>query len=190
MAKNLKSVVKEAADKESPQPIQQELDAGVALHRKIANQIEEEYNLAWKFMRPKIEEWYIRLRILNNQKRNKDKVGDNTMFTIMNTLMSALYSDDEFLATFEAREEGDQLRAENLNAVAKYDVTPMQKDILDYEWDWDTLFFGRAPLLLNDFDRLTKTPMPEVLDPLTFLRYVLHQYPGLGAQHVDAVCLL
>src|SRR3990167_2367512 len=166
----LKKIVEDAEQSFSNTPLNDGLDKKVALHKRIVQQVEEEYQIAWKFMYPKITKWYGYLKIYNNKKRKKKEVGDNTMFTIHQTVLSALYGGDELLMNAEAREEGDEPRAENYNALAKYDITPMQKDILDYEWWWDASFFGRAPLLMHDFDPVTKTPKPEVLDPLTTLR--------------------
>jgi len=71
---------------------------------------------------------------------------------------------------FLGREEGDEETAENLNSLAGYDYDEMEKDILDYEWDWDASFFGRGLLLNFEFDRKLKCPTPEVLDPMTWLR--------------------
>jgi len=46
----------------------------------------------------------------------------------------------------------------------------MEKDILDYEWDWDASFFGRGLCLNMEFDRKLKCPVPEIIDPMTWLR--------------------
>jgi hypothetical protein len=54
--------------------------------------------------------------------------------------------------------------------MAMYDYDLMEKDIIDYDWDWDTLFYGKGLLLFNYFDRKDKCPIPQIIDPATFLR--------------------
>jgi hypothetical protein len=48
----------------------------------------------------------------------------------------------------------------------------MEKDELDYDWDWDACFFGRGLALLAEFDRSegVMAPVGEVIDPLMWLR--------------------
>ena len=135
----------------------------------LIKQVETEYQLAWWFMKPKHDEWAVRLKLYNNQKRDKEAVGDPLLFTIHQTVLASLYS-DRLGVEFEGREEGDEETAENLNSLAVYDYDEMQKDELDYEWDWDASFFGRGLCLNNEFDRKIKCPMPEVIDPMTWLR--------------------
>lgn len=132
-------------------------------------QIDSEYKVAYDFMKPKLDEWALRLKLYNNQKRDKQAVGDPLMFTAHQTVLASLYS-DRLSQEFEAREEGDEEVADDLNALAQYDYDYMQKDIIDYEWDWDAAFFGRGLLFFSEFDRDQMTPVPEVIDPMTFLR--------------------
>lgn len=135
----------------------------------LIEQIENEYQIAWELYEPKRAEWLRRLKLYNNQKREKGKVGDPLLFTIFQTVLAALY-EDRLAVIFGGREEGDDDTAENLNGMAEYDYNLMEKDVLDYEWDWDTLFFARGFVLENDFDRELMVPAPEVIDPLVMLR--------------------
>jgi len=137
--------------------------------KSLIDQVEAEYQLAWWFMKPKLDEWAVRLKIYNNQKRDKDTIGDPLLFTIHQTVLASLYS-DRLGVDFLGREAGDEEVAENLNAMAEFDYDEMEKDILDYEWDWDASFFGRGLLLNFEFDRKLKCPAPEVIDPMTWLR--------------------
>ncbi|NQT58693.1 MAG: hypothetical protein HQ557_06895, partial [Bacteroidetes bacterium] len=120
-----------------------------------------------------IEEWNIRLKLYNNQKRDKKAVGDTTLFSIHQTVLASLYV-DQLTVEFGGKEEGDDETAENLDAIAKTDYVDMEKDQIDYDWDWDTLFFGRGLLALHEWERDADNkiflPVPEVLDPLSFLK--------------------
>jgi len=138
------------------------------LHKLILDQVEQEYQLAWSFMRPKRQEWLLRLKLYNNQKRDKNRVGDTLLFSVFQTVFANLY-EDNLGSNFNPREPGDDDRSENLTELAEYDKTIMEKDIHDYEWDFDALFTGKGYSMFTDFDTETKTPIPEVWDPMLIL---------------------
>lgn len=136
---------------------------------KLIEQIQSEYNVAYEYMKPKWDEWGLRLKLYNNQKRDKDKVGDPLLFGIHQTVLASLY-DDRLNCTFGPRERGDVEVADNLTEMAKFDHAEMDKDIFDYMLDFDASFFGRGVYHFSEFDRELKHPIPELLDPMTFLR--------------------
>lgn len=138
-------------------------------YSEAIKQVEDEYKLSYMFMKPKWDEWALRLKLYNNQKRDKSAVGDPLLFTIHQTILASLY-DDRLSVSFDPREEGDVEVSENLDSLAEYDYDEMEKDVIDYEWDWDTTFFGRGLCMLMEFNREMKCPIPEVWDPMTTLR--------------------
>lgn len=139
----------------------------------LAKQIQTEYTLAFKHQKPKKDEWEVRLKLYNNQRKDKKSVGDTTLFTIQQTIVASLYI-DRLMVEFGGREEGDEETAENLNAMAEHDYEDMEKDELDYDWIWDACFFGRGLVsqeeYIRDPDKGVYLPIPHVLDPITFLR--------------------
>ncbi len=135
----------------------------------LLKQIEKEHKEAHEFMIPKMEEWRRRLQLFNNQKKSPKQIGEPLMFSIFQTILASLY-DDKLGTNFLGREEGDEEVAENLNLMAEYDYDQMDMNVVLYDWTWDTCFFGRGLVLLNEFDRRDMHPVPEVIDPLTFLR--------------------
>lgn len=141
------------------------------MKKKILHQVETEFQLCFDYNQAKRGEGSRRLKLYNNQKRDQSKVGDPLLFTVFNTVLSSLY-EDRLGVRFEGREEGDDETAENLTAMAEFDHTRMEKDELDYEWDWDAGFFGRGYMMLNDFDRDKgmMCPVAEVIDPMTIIR--------------------
>lgn len=139
------------------------------LFKKLQTQMESEYQYGYAFIKPKWDEWAVRLKLYNNQKRDKEAIGDPLLFTIFQTVFAALY-DDRLSTAFEAREMGDEEIAESLDSLADFDYDEMEKDVIDYEWDWDTAFFGRGMLAMMDFDRTDKVPVPEIWDPMTVIR--------------------
>lgn len=137
--------------------------------QKILSQIDEEFILCHSFAKEKRTESLKRLKLYNNQRRDKSAVGDPLLFTIFQTVLAALY-DDKLTATWMGREEGDSEQAENWNALSEFDHEAMEKDVLDYEWDWDAAFFGRGFVLLSEFDRKEMNPVAQSLDAMAVLR--------------------
>jgi hypothetical protein len=150
--------------------VQEKID--VDMQARIARQVEDEYQASERFNEEKRATNLARLKLYNNQRRDRSAVGDPLMFTVFNTVLSSLYV-DRLMALWEGRGgEDDEDIEENLNALSNFDYDVMGKDELDYFWDWDSLFFGRGIELLMEFDR-TKgimAPSPEVIDPMTFIR--------------------
>ena len=97
-------------------------------YASLIRQVEAEYQLSWWYMKPKLDEWALRLKLYNNQKRDKEAVGDPLLFTIHQTLLASLYS-DRLGVEFLGRESGDEETAENLNGLAEFDYEEMEKDI-------------------------------------------------------------
>lgn len=169
-ASSASDVVEGGDDGEEPDSLSSKLTTLKTRNfRDLIEQVQSEYQLSFWFMKPKWDEWALRLKLYNNQKRDKSAVGDPLLFTIHQTVLASLY-DDQLMATFEPREMGDDDTAENLNDLAVYDYDEMQKDIVDYTWDWDTSFFGRGLVMLMEFDREKKCPVPENWDPMVTLR--------------------
>ena len=148
-------------------------DTSLKMFEGLEAQIQAEYDRAFKHQNPKKVQWALRLKLYNNQKRDADAVGDTTMFTIHQTVLASLY-DDKLMSDWVGKEEGDDEVAENLDNLASNDYVDMEKDKIDYDWDWDTLFFGRGILAFEEYlrepDKGIYLPLPEVVDPMVFLR--------------------
>lgn len=145
---------------------------GVDLAKLIA-QSQAEHDVAFRHQKPKKDELLVRLKLFNNQKREKGAVGDTTMFSIFQTVLASLYA-DRLMVDWRGKEDGDEETADNLNALSKSDYDDMEKDIIDYNWDWDTLFAGRGLILMEEFlrdpDQNIFIPLPENIDFTTWLR--------------------
>lgn len=138
--------------------------------KDLIDQVQAEFDLSWDYTYSKRQESLKRLKLYNNQKKDKSKVGDPLLFTVFQTVFAELY-EDKMAVRFEGNEEGDDETADNLNAMARFDHLKMEKDIADYQWSWDSCFFPEGGLeLLNEFDRDNKVPVVEVIDPMTFIR--------------------
>lgn len=135
----------------------------------LIKQVKTEYKQGYDFILPKWQEWALRLKLYNNQKRDKNAVGDTMLFTIFQTVLASLYS-DTLIASFTPRENGDDEAAENLDMTAEFDHDEMEKDILDYEWDFEAMFFGRSLMMVMEFDRENMVPVPELWNVMTTIR--------------------
>jgi len=137
----------------------------------LIKQVQLEYLMGWEHQQGRIVEQLSRLALYNNQKRDKTAVGDPLLFTVHQTVLASLYN-DHLGVEFLGRESGDDEAAENQTALAEFDYDKMDKAILDYFWLWDTLFFGRGLVKLAEFNRDDKLmcPIPELVDPMTWLR--------------------
>lgn len=134
----------------------------------LIEQIETEFQLGWWSFKPKFDEFGLRLKLYNNQKRDKEAVGDPLLFTIHQTVLASLY-DDKLSVTFSPREQGDEDVAENDTILAEYDNGEMEKDMLDYNWDWDATFYGTGLVCLMEFDRDRMLPIPEYWNRMTVI---------------------
>ena len=132
--------------------------------RELEDQLKAEYEAADKHISTKREVFYDRLKLYNNSKRDLDKVGEPTLFTVMQTIL-AYVQEDRLQISF-----GDSQNARNRELVALSDYDDMDKQLLDYYWNWNTFFFGRACVMMIEFDRKNLIPKPSLIDPLILLR--------------------
>lgn len=150
---------------EEKQPVNSTAIPSEDKQKEIIKQFQAEYKLGTDYL----DDWYQtkerQLKLYNNQKKNKNLVGEPILFTVIDTLQSSLY-DDKMTVGFLAREEGDTKVEEGLNALARYDYDEMDKEQLDRGIIWDFLFFSYAFVDMTGFDWNRKTPMPYLLDPL------------------------
>jgi hypothetical protein len=136
--------------------------------KTLLPQIQAEYDYSFTSMLPKMQKNLKRLKLYNNQRRDDDAVGDHLLFTVHQTILASLY-DDRLTVDFTTG-YGDEDVANNLHNLAENDSIEMEKDIFDYEWDWDATFFGRALAFMTHWDTETNTPIPELIDPTIWMR--------------------
>lgn len=134
----------------------------------ILSQIKKEYKEAYDYISPKRTEALDRMRLYSNQTRNKQLVGDTTLFTIFQTVLTKLY-DDKLSVNFVPGHPDDDEKVGGLNPVAKYDYYQMGKEVIDYDWDWYTCFWGAGFLDVSEWDSSKSIINPSVVDNATLL---------------------
>lgn len=121
-----------------------------------------------ELVNPKRATFRNRLKLYNNQRKQRDKIGDTTLYNVLNTALAIYYS-DELNIVFAPRDPGDNLLVENITNTAKFDYEEMDMDIIDYLVQWDKGFFGVGIRVMNDWDVDRKVPVPRSIDPMCWL---------------------
>lgn len=123
------------------------------------------YDESFQFLQNRKRRQVQQLVLMNNLQRGDQNISSSMLITLFNRVLSNLY-DDKMQVKFVPGEEIDQKKVQSLNILAQNDYREMDKDRLDYDWNWDTLFFGRGYMETLRFNKKTKIMEPEVINPL------------------------
>jgi hypothetical protein len=119
------------------------------------------------FLQPRKRRQAQQIALLNNLQRGDENISSTLLLTLFNRIMSNLY-DDKMQVKFVPGEELDQKKVESLNILAQNDYREMDMAQKDYDWTWDTLFYGRGYMETLRFDTTRKIMQPHVINPLSF----------------------
>lgn len=125
------------------------------------------YDESFYFLQPRKMRQVNQIALMNNLQRGDENIASTLLLTLFNRTMSNLY-DDKMQVKFVPSEELDQKKVNSLNILAKNDYREMGMAQLDYDWTWDTLFFGRGYMETLRFDPQKKILQPHVINPLVF----------------------
>lgn len=125
------------------------------------------YQESFMFLQDRKQRQVRQLILLNNLQRGDENIASTMLLTLFNRILSNLY-DDKMQVKFVPGEEMDQKKVASLNILAQNDYREMDKAKLDYDWAWDTLFFGRGYMETLNFNTKTKILEPSVINPLVF----------------------
>lgn len=140
--------------------------------------IYSKYDEAYQFLQTRKKRQVNQIVLLNNLQRGDQNIASTLLITLFNRILSNLY-DDKMQVKFIPGEEIDQRKVNSLNILAQNDYREMDKDKLDYDWVWDTLFFGRGYMETLRFDKERRIMQPHVINPLVF------QYDPYFDNHQD-----
>ena len=129
--------------------------------------IYSKYMEAFYFLQPRKRRQANQIALLNNLQRGDNNISSTLLLTLFNRIMSNLY-DDKIQVKFVPNEEIEQKQVQSLNILAQNDYQQMDMKQLDYDWTWDTLFFGRGYMETLRFDTKRKIMQPHVINPLSF----------------------
>lgn len=132
---------------------------------KLIGQIQSNYIEAFNFLLARKTRQVQQLRLLNNMQRGDQTIGSTLMLTLFNRTVASLY-DDKIQVKFLPSQGINQDQINAYNVLAQSDYMEMGKAKLDYDWCWDTLFFGRGYMETYQFDKKRKIMKPHVINPL------------------------
>lgn len=89
------------------------------------------------------------------------------MLTLFDRVMASTY-DDKIQVKFLPSQGINQEQLNAFNTLAQSDYKEMGMSKLEYDWTWDTLFFGRGYMETVRFDKKKKILQPHVINPLNF----------------------
>lgn len=125
------------------------------------------YQESFMFLQDRKQRQVRQLILLNNLQRGDENIASTMLLTLFNRILSNLY-DNKMQVKFVPGEEMEQRKVASLNILAQNDYREMDMDKLSYDWDWDTLFFGRGYMETLNFNSKTKILEPQVINPLVF----------------------
>lgn len=130
-------------------------------------QIQTNYIESFQFLDARKRRQVNQLVLLNNLQRGDQNIASTLLLTLFNRTLSALY-DDKIQVKFLPSQGITQEQLNSYNILAQSDYQEMEKAKLDYDWCWDTLFFGRGYCETYQFDKKRKIMKPHVINPLVF----------------------
>jgi hypothetical protein len=132
-----------------------------------AAQIQSRYQESFEFLQARKKRQANQLVLLSNMRRGDQNIASTLMLTLFDRVMSSIY-DDRIQVKFLPSQGIDQNQINSYNLLAQSDYQEMGKAKLDYDWCWDTLFFGRGYMETIRFDMKKKILQPHVINPLNF----------------------
>lgn len=128
-------------------------------------QIATDYQESFLFLEAKKKRQAAQLVLLNNLRRGDQFISSTLLLTLFTRTMSNLY-DDKIQVKFIPSQGINQDQINAYNILAQSDYQEMGKAKLDYDWCWDSLFFGRGYMETLRFDKKRKIMQPHVINPL------------------------
>lgn len=133
----------------------------------LVQQIQTNYIESMQFLEQRKQRQVQQLVLLNNLQRGDQNIASTLLLTLFNRVLSSLY-DDKMQVKFLPSQGINQDQLNAFNVLAQSDYQEMGKARLDYDWVWDTLFFGRGFVETIRFDKKRKIMVPHVINPLVF----------------------
>ncbi len=125
------------------------------------------YAESQQFLQPRKQRQVRQLVLLNNLQRGDQNIASTLLITLFNRVLSNLY-DDKLQIKFLPSQGITQNQINSYNILAQSDYLEMGKPQIDYDWSWDTLFFGRGYCETMNFNKKQKIMSPHVINPLVF----------------------
>jgi hypothetical protein len=132
---------------------------------KLLGKIQSNYIESFQFLQTRKKRQVAQLVLLNNLQRGDQNIASTLILTLFNRVLSSLY-DDKIQVKFLPSQGIEQEQLNAYNTLAQSDYLEMNKAKIDYDWVWDTLFFGRGYVETYQFDMKRKIMKPHNINPL------------------------
>lgn len=129
--------------------------------------IATKYEDSFQFLQARKKRQANQLKLLVNLQKGDQNIASTLLLTLFNRVMSSVY-DDKLQVKFLPSQGINQDQINAYNTLYQSDYLEMSKAKLDYDWVWDTLFFGRGYMETLNFDLKRKIMKPHVINPLVF----------------------
>ena len=129
--------------------------------------IRTRYDESFNFLQARKKRQAQQLKLLVNLQKGDQNIASTLLLTLFNRVMSSLY-DDKIQIKFLPSQGINQDQINAYNILAQSDFLEMGKAKLDYDWCWDTLFYGRGYMETMRFNKKKKIMEPHVINPLVF----------------------
>jgi len=129
--------------------------------------IHDRYDESFQFLQERKRRQVSQLVLLNNLNRGEQNIASTLLLTLFNRTLASIY-DDKIQVKFLPSQGILQEQLNSFNKLAQSDYLEMGKAQLDYDWAWDTLFFGRGYMETIRFNKKRKILEPHVINPLMF----------------------
>jgi len=133
----------------------------------IVGDIASKYSESFNFLQSRKKRQANQLKLLVNLQRGEQNIASTLLLTLFNRVLSSLY-DDKLQIKFLPSQGINQDQINAYNMLAQSDFLEMGKSKLDYDWCWDTLFYGRGYMETLKFNKKRKIMEPQVINPLVF----------------------
>ena len=115
-------------------------------------EISTKYSESFEFLQARKKRQAMQLALLSNLRRGDQNISSTLMLALFDRIMSNIY-DDKMQVKFIPSQGINQDQINSYNTLAQSDYQEMGKAKLDYNWCWDTLFFGRGYMETIRFDK-------------------------------------
>ena len=129
--------------------------------------IQSKYEESFQYLQQRKTRQSQQLVLLSNMRRGDQNISSTLMITLFDRILAGIY-DDKMQIKFLPSQGITQDQINSYNVLAQSDYQEMDKAKLDYDWCWDTLFFGRGYVETLNFDKKRKIMQPVVINPLNF----------------------
>lgn len=131
------------------------------------DKIHSKYQESFEFLQARKKRQAAQLVLLSNLRRGDQNISSTLLLTLFDRIMAGTY-DDKMQVKFIPSQGINQDQINAYNMLATSDYQEMDKAKLDYDWCWDSLFFGRGYMETVRFDMKKKIIQPHVINPLNF----------------------